>query len=225
MLGIGWGEMLVIAIVALVVFGPKELPVLLRNLGRMMGTVRRMSDEFRREIDKAVAADEIREARKAISDPLRQTTDQIRKEFNAIGKDGKVEPSGKLKPSVPGKESVVDEIRAQAGMPKPATDARTPAAAAMQAKVTERSAAMKTAEAPAAAPKAKKAAPKKKAAPRKAAAPKTEQTPEAVAKKAAAPKSRTAKAAKVTTDEAPAAKTRAPRKKAAKSTDDSGKTE
>ena len=111
MLGIGWGEMLVIAIVALVVVGPKELPGMLRNLGRMMGSVRRMSNEFRREIDKAIAADEFKEAQKAISVPLKQTTADIRKEFNAIGKDGKVEPSGKIKPREPGKESVVEESR------------------------------------------------------------------------------------------------------------------
>lgn len=135
MLGFGWGEILVIAVVVLIVVGPKDLPVMLRNLGRMMGTARKMSNEFRREIDKAIAADEIREAKKAISEPLKQTTADITKEFNSI-RDGKIEPSGKLKPSEPGKESVADEIRAQAGMlPKPENAA---AAAAMQAKVSER---------------------------------------------------------------------------------------
>src|SRR5690606_17408344 len=115
MLGLGWSEMLVIGIVALVVVGPKDLPVMMRNIGRMMGTVRRMSNEFRREIDKAIAADEIREARKAISDPLKQTTEEITREFNAI-RDGKVAPTGRLKPADPAKESVVDEINAIAGI-------------------------------------------------------------------------------------------------------------
>ncbi len=124
MLGLGWSEMLVIAVVALIVVGPKDLPMLLRNLGRMMGTVRRMSNEFRREIDKAIAADEFKEAQKALSDPLKQTTADITREFNSI-RDGKVEPSGKLKPSEPGKESVVEEIRAKAGISAPMPD-KTP---------------------------------------------------------------------------------------------------
>lgn len=115
MLGIGWGEMLVISVVALIVVGPKDLPMMLRNLGKMMGTVRKMGNEFRRELDKAIAADEIREAKKAISDPLKQTSSEITREFNAI-RNGKVQPSGKLKPAEAGAESVVDEIRAQAGM-------------------------------------------------------------------------------------------------------------
>lgn len=132
MLGIGWGEMLVIAIVLLVAVGPKELPVMLRNLGRMMGTVRRMSNEFRREIDRAVAAEEFREARKAISDPLKQTSDDISREFNAI-RDGKVEPSGKLKPADPDAESVVDEIHQRAGLPPPAKPNEAAAAAALSA--------------------------------------------------------------------------------------------
>jgi sec-independent protein translocase protein TatB len=128
MLGLGWSEMLVIGVVILIVVGPKDLPVMMRNIGRMMGTVRRMSNEFRREIDKAIAADEIREAKKAISDPLKQTSQDISREFNAL-RNGKVEPSGKLAPVEPGKESVVDEIREKAGM--------SPAALALRSKVSE----------------------------------------------------------------------------------------
>lgn len=161
MLGIGWGEMLVIAIIALVVVGPKDLPGMLRNLGRMMGSVRRMSDEFRRELDKAIAVEEFKEAQKAISDPLNQTTADIRKEFNLITKDGKVEPSGKIKPSEPGKESVVDEIRAQAGI-APDSASRERVAASMKAQVQARTKAME-AEQPVAEPAKKPAA--KKAGP------------------------------------------------------------
>lgn len=182
MLGLGWSEMLVIGIVVLIVVGPKDLPVMMRNLGRMMGTVRRMSNEFRREIDKAIAADEIREARKAISDPLKQTSDDISREFNAI-RDGKVEPSGKLAPSEPGKESVVDEIHAQAGMTKAEPSA---ASLALRAKVSE-TVAKPVAAAPAA------AKPKVKAAPRKAKAPAKTAASKATAAKPAAKKTTTRK--------------------------------
>ena len=48
MLGLGWGEILLVAAVALVVVGPERLPRLLRDLGRMYGQVRRTADELRR---------------------------------------------------------------------------------------------------------------------------------------------------------------------------------
>ncbi len=135
MLGLGWSEMLVISVVVLIVVGPKDLPMMLRNLGRVMGSVRKMSNEFRREIDKAIALDEVKEAKKAITDPLRQTSDEIAREFNTL-KDGKYEPSGKLKPSEPGKESVADEIRRQAGLPEKKGDiTQSKAAESMKAKV------------------------------------------------------------------------------------------
>lgn len=152
MLGIGWSEMLVIAVVVLIVVGPKDLPMMLRNIGRAIGTVQRMSTEFRRELDKSIAADELREAQKLISDPLKQTSEQIRREFNTI-RDGKVEPSGKIKPSTPGKESVDDAIRAQAGLPAkpPAVSAEaslpTPPADSPPADTTPKKAAAKTSEA------------------------------------------------------------------------------
>ena len=43
MLDLGWSELLVIGIVALIVVGPKDLPVLFRNLGRFMGKARGMA--------------------------------------------------------------------------------------------------------------------------------------------------------------------------------------
>jgi sec-independent protein translocase protein TatB len=46
MFDIGWGELVVIGIVALIAIGPKELPTVLRTLGQFMGKVRRMASEF-----------------------------------------------------------------------------------------------------------------------------------------------------------------------------------
>lgn len=54
MLDIGWSELLLIAVVAILVVGPKELPGMLRSLGRMIGKVRRTADEFRKHFDDAI---------------------------------------------------------------------------------------------------------------------------------------------------------------------------
>lgn len=53
MFDIGWSELLVIGVVALIVVGPKDLPVMFRTLGRMTGKARGMAREFSRAMDDA----------------------------------------------------------------------------------------------------------------------------------------------------------------------------
>lgn len=116
MLGLGWTEMLVIGVVALIFIGPKDLPVVMGRVGKVIGQVQRMGREFQREINRSTGLDEVRNLRTSITSPLKQTADEIRKDFNSIGKDGKESPSGVIKPTDPSKESVVEAIQQQAGM-------------------------------------------------------------------------------------------------------------
>ena len=53
MLDIGWSELLVIGVVALIVVGPKDLPMMFRTLGRFTAKVRSMGREFQRAMDDA----------------------------------------------------------------------------------------------------------------------------------------------------------------------------
>jgi sec-independent protein translocase protein TatB len=69
--GVGYTELLVIAVVALIVVGPKDLPKLLRHLGQFTASVRRMAGEFQRHLDEVAreadvdkVTSEIREATK-----------------------------------------------------------------------------------------------------------------------------------------------------------------
>ena len=55
MFDIGWGELLVIGVVALIVIGPKELPGVLRSLGHWMGKIRRMAAEFQGQFQRGHA--------------------------------------------------------------------------------------------------------------------------------------------------------------------------
>jgi sec-independent protein translocase protein TatB len=68
---IGASELLVIAIVALIVVGPKELPSLLRKLGQMMAKVRNMAAEFRASFDEMARQSELDELRREV-DALRR---------------------------------------------------------------------------------------------------------------------------------------------------------
>ena len=115
MLGLGWTEMLVIGIVALIVIGPKDLPVVMNRIGKVAGQIRRMGTEFQREINKTTGLDEVRNLRTSITAPLQKTAEEIRKEFNTMTPGGP-KPSGVIKPADPAAESVVDEIKAAAGM-------------------------------------------------------------------------------------------------------------
>ncbi len=96
MLGVGWTEMLVIGVVALIVIGPKELPALMHRIGKFAGTIRRMGQDFQRELNKTTGLDEVKNLRASITAPLKATTDAIRKEFNTTTSTGAVQPSGVL---------------------------------------------------------------------------------------------------------------------------------
>ena len=119
MFGLGWTEMLVIGVVALIVIGPKDLPVLMNRMGKFVSSIRRMGSEFQREINKASGLDTITDLRKSITEPLKQTATEIRKEFNKPLAGGGVEPSGIIKPKDPKAESVVAEIHEKVGMAPP----------------------------------------------------------------------------------------------------------
>jgi len=78
MLDIGWSELLVVAIVAIVVVGPKDLPKLMRTFGFYAGKVRRMAADFQRQFHEAMAeseADEVRKNIEAIRDNMGTTAD------------------------------------------------------------------------------------------------------------------------------------------------------
>jgi sec-independent protein translocase protein TatB len=68
MFDIGWGELLVIGIVALVVIGPKELPGVLRTLGQGMAKVRRMASEFQNQFHEAMREAEMADLKKQVDD-------------------------------------------------------------------------------------------------------------------------------------------------------------
>ena len=65
---LGFGEILLLAVLALVVVGPKDLPRLMRGLGKAAAQVRRLSDEFRASFDQMAREAEVEELRREIED-------------------------------------------------------------------------------------------------------------------------------------------------------------
>ncbi len=129
MLDIGWTELLVIAAVAILVVGPKDLPGMLRAFGRTMGQVRRMSNDFRRQFDEALreaerqsGLDETKKDLQAMAraDPLKDAQKDLDKTLRSKAKPA----SGTAKP-VPAASPAVEKPGAA---PKEAEPVKTGAA-------------------------------------------------------------------------------------------------
>ncbi|MHA3980310.1 Sec-independent protein translocase protein TatB [Halovulum sp. GXIMD14794] len=68
MFELGWLELIVIGITALIVVGPKDLPGLFRNVGRFMGRMRAMAREFQRSMEQAADESGLKEATSGLRD-------------------------------------------------------------------------------------------------------------------------------------------------------------
>ena len=85
MLEVGYSEILVIAIVLIVVVGPKDLPKMLRAFGKAMTRFRQVSGDFRRQFDDALKEAELDEVRKTIDDVRKlDPRQQVRDVFNPL---------------------------------------------------------------------------------------------------------------------------------------------
>jgi sec-independent protein translocase protein TatB len=74
MFDVGWSELFVIAVVAIVVIGPKDLPKLMRSFGHYAGKVRRTAAEFQRQFEEAMREAELEEVKKAIESVKSEST-------------------------------------------------------------------------------------------------------------------------------------------------------
>lgn len=84
MFDIGWSELLVIGIVALVVIGPKDLPKVLRALGTMMSKVRSMANEFQGQFQDAMREAELADLKKQAEDLASSATNVIQNPMQSI---------------------------------------------------------------------------------------------------------------------------------------------
>jgi sec-independent protein translocase protein TatB len=73
-------KLLIRAIIALIVVGPKDLPVLLRTVGKYLGVIRRHANEFRAQFDEAL--------REAELDQLKKDFDSVRNEVRSTIEQG-----------------------------------------------------------------------------------------------------------------------------------------
>jgi sec-independent protein translocase protein TatB len=136
MLDVGWTEMAIIALLALVVVGPKDLPRVLQTIGKWVRKARSLTREFQSSLDEMVREAELDEAKKAIEsvrrvDLEKQVTETIdpsgdvSKELDEVGQSARQTVRGedaeaeKTEPSKA--EPAADETPAEKGEPPKAT--------------------------------------------------------------------------------------------------------
>lgn len=176
--GIGGFELVVIGLVALLVVGPKDLPVLMRRVGQMVAKARAMANEFRSSFDEMARQSELDELRKEVEAlrsgqgamyPLGAEADAAFKEINA-GLTAPATPTALPAPVKPEPAPAVDEWpdtppAAEPQPPEPKTKSKR-AAAKTAGKTAAKSRAPAKSKAPVAAAEtpAKPRTPRKKAA-------------------------------------------------------------
>jgi sec-independent protein translocase protein TatB len=141
MFEIAWSELLLIAVVAIVVIGPKDLPRAMRVVGQWTGRAKRMARDFQGQFNEALREADLEDVKKDVQaltklDPLKD----VRKELSDV--DSTVRNLDKPKPAVPA--ALTQPVGAAPASPDSAPVAGAPvsdaaAQAAVEAKPAPRS--------------------------------------------------------------------------------------
>ncbi|MEZ5853329.1 MAG: Sec-independent protein translocase protein TatB [Hyphomicrobiaceae bacterium] len=108
-------KLLILAVVALVVVGPKDLPALLRTVGRYLGMIRRQANDFRSQFEDAMRESELADLKKEVETLGNETSQSLREATSSIEDDMRNLNS-----------DIDDTLRAQTHV---ASDSATPAVA------------------------------------------------------------------------------------------------
>jgi sec-independent protein translocase protein TatB len=88
------GKLLLLGIVALIVLGPKDFPILLRTIGKYMGIIKRQADEFRAQFDEAMRESELDQIKKDVeglgqelNQSMQETERSISSDLGSVTKD------------------------------------------------------------------------------------------------------------------------------------------
>ena len=198
MFDMGWSELLVVGVVALIVVGPKDLPVLFRKVGQFVGKAKGMAREFSNAMNDAADDTGMREMSsslnktlKTATNPLGSAMDEVKSATKSLSKFDPESETGKL-----ASQRAEDVKKIQAATARAGAERKQREAAEALAQADAAEAKLAT---PAAAPQIEKPAAK---APAKKAPAKAMSAKKPAAKKPAAAKP----AAKKAAPKAPAAK-------------------
>ena len=116
MFDLGWGELLIIGVLALIILGPRDLTQLFRTMGRMTGKVRKMAREFQRAMEDAAdeaGVKETADSLRGMTNPSKMGLDKINEAAKKFEDWDPTKPSAKSK-SIGEETSKLSEERAEA---------------------------------------------------------------------------------------------------------------
>jgi sec-independent protein translocase protein TatB len=127
MFDIGWSELLVIGVVALIAIGPKELPGVLRALGHWMGKVRRMASDFQDQFREAMREAEVADLKRQFDEASAKATSAFNNPLDIAQKEVEAafgtEPSASDKPAGTTSVSTADPGAIEPSANAPVTEA------------------------------------------------------------------------------------------------------
>jgi sec-independent protein translocase protein TatB len=83
MFDIGFSELMVIGVVALLVIGPEKLPKVARTLGHLLGRAQRYVNDVKSDINREMQLDELKKLQSQVTDSARALEDSVRKEYES----------------------------------------------------------------------------------------------------------------------------------------------
>jgi len=107
-------KLLILAIVALIVVGPKDLPILLRTVGKYLGMIRRQAAEFRSQFDEAL--------REAELDGLKKNFEDVGREMRSTIEQGSTAIDGHIETARLGVDAALEGVTSEAGAAPAATE-------------------------------------------------------------------------------------------------------
>lgn len=87
MFDIGFSELMILAVVALVVIGPERLPKVARTVGHLMGRFQRYVSDVKSDIDRELRLDEMKKLREEVERQARGIETQVSSQMSAVQKD------------------------------------------------------------------------------------------------------------------------------------------
>src|SRR5262245_43340297 len=110
--GLGWSEILIILVIALIIFGPRKLPELGKTLGNSLAQFRRASDDFKRQWE-----DEVESERRRIEPPPVEQSDYyaamtapLEETNNSSGEPAHIAAANEAQPDAAGDETTSSSV-------------------------------------------------------------------------------------------------------------------
>src|SRR4051812_48588212 len=127
MFDVGFSELIVIGIVALIVIGPERLPKVARTLGHLLGRAQRYVNDVKADINREMHLDELKKLQSEVVESARSLEDSMKKDYDSAGAAVETPAQAavaELEATAGSLEQTVAEAAASAAEPVAATTAK-----------------------------------------------------------------------------------------------------